>query len=335
MDVAASTLDGNDKKNSPKKVRDPDRSQLLAAISEAYYIEGLDQTEIAERFGFNRSAISRHLTEARDAGIVEIKVHREFSLNDRLGAELSAKSLGTNVHVINASSLGTVALNDIVARYTSRLLYERFNKKSVLAITLGTMVLAVARALSVLPPTNIEIVQMCGSVGNTGINVDSHAIVQLLSTAYRTEGTYLHAPFLVENRTMLEALLRNPGNLASVNKCKTATIALVGLGTLDTETSSLARGGHVSQEIMATLKRMGAVGDVGGYVIDREGTPMSDPDYVPVIAVSNSEFRQVPMRVGSAVGQHKAEIIAAALRSGILTELITDSATANTVATMI
>ena len=48
---------------------------VLASIAHLYYDLGMLQPEIAERFQFSRSKVSRLLQRALDLGIVEIKVH--------------------------------------------------------------------------------------------------------------------------------------------------------------------------------------------------------------------------------------------------------------------
>ncbi|MER8428669.1 sugar-binding domain-containing protein [Mesorhizobium sp. M1403] len=308
--------------------QESDRSQLLAAIAEAYYIDGLGQADIAERFGCNRSAISRVLAEARAAGIVEIKVRREFSHDLQLSNQLTKLGGRTRVHVLRSSSLPDDAVSDLIASWAAQLVYSQLTDTSILAVTLGTMVHRIARALALLPPINIDVVQMCGSVGSSELGLDGHATVRLLSSAYNCRSTFLHAPFLVENREMLASLIRNAGNQECIDKCLRATAAIVGLGTLDPKVSSLARGGHVSLRVMSALSERGAVGDVGGYMINERGELVVSGEYIPVCAIEMDAFCRVPIRVGAATGLSKGDIVAAAVRGGMLTDLVTDSETA-------
>lgn len=50
------------------------REQLLAWVAWLYYEQGLTQTEIGKRLGLSRIAVNRLLKEARQSGIVEIRV---------------------------------------------------------------------------------------------------------------------------------------------------------------------------------------------------------------------------------------------------------------------
>ena len=51
-----------------------DRNKLLSKIAYLYYIENLNQSQIAAKLGIYRTSISRMLTEARNAGIVKIEI---------------------------------------------------------------------------------------------------------------------------------------------------------------------------------------------------------------------------------------------------------------------
>jgi deoxyribonucleoside regulator len=58
------------------KSQDPQKSEaeILVRVARMYYEHGLNQQEIAGRVGLSRSRISRLLTKAREAGIVQVTI---------------------------------------------------------------------------------------------------------------------------------------------------------------------------------------------------------------------------------------------------------------------
>ena len=69
---------GTDGHSDNAEKRDRDGRQdpfLLAEVAQRYYLEDLTQEQIARRLGVSRSQVSRMLKEAREQGIVEIRVH--------------------------------------------------------------------------------------------------------------------------------------------------------------------------------------------------------------------------------------------------------------------
>ena len=65
-----------------------DRTAKLADIAEWYYLDGLNQSEIAKKLGVDRSMVSRMLAEARKQNIVEIRIRRPLSTNHELEEKL-------------------------------------------------------------------------------------------------------------------------------------------------------------------------------------------------------------------------------------------------------
>ena len=63
--------------------------ELLLKVAQLYYEQGLTQNEIAKKLFISRSNISRLLTQAREAGIVEIKVHYPFERKRRIEVEFN------------------------------------------------------------------------------------------------------------------------------------------------------------------------------------------------------------------------------------------------------
>mgnify|MGYP004417774125 CR=1 FL=1 len=59
---------------------DNEKRNMLASVANLYYNVEMTQNQIAERFFTSRSKISRMLKEARQLGIVEIKILEHWLL---------------------------------------------------------------------------------------------------------------------------------------------------------------------------------------------------------------------------------------------------------------
>jgi len=82
-----------------------DRDELLARVASLYYEDGQTQQEISLKLGYSRSSISRMLTEARQAGIVEIHVHHPLERNSALEQRLQVEFSLREVRVLQGSDL--------------------------------------------------------------------------------------------------------------------------------------------------------------------------------------------------------------------------------------
>ncbi len=69
----------------------------LIRVSQMYYDEGLNQSQIAGEVGYSRSSVSRMLTEARETGIVQITIghplQRLQSLEENLRDKYGLKTV--------------------------------------------------------------------------------------------------------------------------------------------------------------------------------------------------------------------------------------------------
>jgi DNA-binding transcriptional regulator LsrR (DeoR family) len=129
----------------------------------------------------------------------------------------------------------------------------------------------------------------------------------------------------VEERALLES--QRPWQLIRA-LADSASIALVGIGTLDREAEvPLLRDGFITEAERDELIRLGAVGDITGWAFDANGHQLEGG--------SNARLTAIPHRVpltrltiGVAGGSSKALAIGAALRGRLVSGLITDEAAA-------
>jgi DNA-binding transcriptional regulator LsrR (DeoR family) len=90
------------------------------------------------------------------------------------------------------------------------------------------------------------------------------------------------------------------------------------------EQSKALEYGVISRETWRSLREAGAVGDICGHYLDRDGNAVAHPVSRRVVHPSMSELVKVPERVLAAGGQQKVPIVKAAIRAGLADMLITD-----------
>ncbi|TFH33628.1 MAG: sugar-binding transcriptional regulator, partial [Anaerolineales bacterium] len=88
--------------------------------------------------------------------------------------------------------------------------------------------------------------------------------------------------------------------------------------------SSLVRAGYLTPKEIRVVAQAGAVGDVCAVHFDIHGNILDIPIAARVIGVSESDLRKIPFRLGVAGGAVKAPAILGALRSGLISALVTD-----------
>ena len=104
--------------------------QLLYNVARMYYVEGKKQDEIATIVSRSRSSISMLLTEARDAGIIEIKLHNPLG-NIRELSEIFEKKFGLRRCFVVPTTLQNT---ELLIRLVAERGIDLFNEELVVEI---------------------------------------------------------------------------------------------------------------------------------------------------------------------------------------------------------
>lgn len=311
-----------------------ERSELLAQVASLYYEDNLTQAEIARRIGASRPTISRMLQEAREAGVVEITIHYSWKADPELEHDLAARFHLRQARVLVGRGRPYEeilrGLGVLAARYLESTLAEDI----ILGISWGTAAYSTLQALQPDRRLPITVVQMIGAVGMGDSRIDGPDLARLLANVYGGEYRYLHAPLIVEEAHVREALLQEPRIQETLSLAHRADVALVGIGSLATEVSSLLRAGYLDQEALAQLRAQGAVGDVCARHYDAQGRVLDIELNHRIVGIELEALRDIEQVIGVAGGEAKAEAILGALRGGHVNVLVTDDAAARKVLAM-
>jgi DNA-binding transcriptional regulator LsrR (DeoR family) len=303
--------------NQPVAGPSPD---LLVKLATRFYLDGQTQVELARELGMDPSTVSRYLRRARDEGIVRIQIQRPPAREESLSQEIAA--------LFNLRRAVVVA--DEVARAAADFIGSHLRNGMRLGLSWGRLL---SQAVYLLPQecvSALEISLLHGGVGNAGPGIQGHELARHVASLYRgSTVTYLHAPLLVDSADIKQAMLRDRSIQAALRSAAAAELALVGIGTLDSD-APLVRYGHLSPGDRDRLLAARAVGDVATHFFTSDGEPVRVLDE-RLVAVDREGLDSIPTVVAMAAGRQKTHAILGALRSGLVDVLVTDEETARLV----
>ena len=310
-----------------------DRASLLADVAEMYYLEDKKQDEIAKTVGVTRSMISRMLTEARESGIVEIRIQRPLQSDPELDDALREKFGLKDVFVVVTSHRSGEKLIRTLGNAGARLLarYLAPNTPTTLGLAWGTSVSATVDAIEALGPMPVKVVQLVGAMGARNMEYDGHDLVARITEKLGGEAYYLNAPYLCQNAEIAKSLLETKSIIETICVGKKTDVALLGIGTTSPDYSSFFLAGYVTRLELDELRKAGSVGDVCGLQFDIHGQPACDEFCDRLVSICRSDLLSIPVKLGVAGGQGKADAILGALRSKYVNLLVIDSLTARKV----
>jgi deoxyribonucleoside regulator len=304
------------------------RTSILTDVAEMYYIEGKDQSDIALEIGVTRSMISRMLTEARNLGIVEIKVVRPIHSDHELEEAIKVKFGIESVFVVSMDDMKPEKMLLNLGRAAAEVLKKYLRADLSIGVAWGTAVSAAVDAVQVLVEPSIKVVQLVGAQGARNVEYDGHAIVKRLAEKLGGEGYYINAPYLCQTAEIAQSMRETRGIKESIDMGKKIQIALLGIGTTEIEYSSYYLSGLLSEEEIEVIRKNGVVGDIASNYFHIDGSPYNDDFLNRMITIHLEDLRRVQLRLGIAGGAAKVNAIIGALNSKLVNYLVTDSITA-------
>lgn len=299
---------------------------LLLEVSRLYYVEGRTQAEISRDAMFSRATVSRLLTEAKARGIVQISIghplERVVDAERTLVRVLGLKQARVSDPVDPSSSQREVA------RCAADLLVENSPENALITVSNGMAVTATVDAMPQLVWPRSRVVQMIGSTGQSERLLDSPETCRRMARKLGGSFHPLPAPLIVQDRATAVALVADNQLATTLELGARADIALLGVGAVHKGHSGLILREHEDAAIAADLRRTGAVAHVCGHHLSADGQHVRTGLCERTIAVPPERLREIPLTIGVAWGEPKVAALAAAIRGGFISALVTDLPTA-------
>ncbi len=308
-----------------------DRASVLADVAEMYYLEEKNQAAIAKTIGVTRSMVSRMLTEAREGGIVEIRIQRPLQLDSDLESVLKEKFGLKDVFVVVTSHTNGARLTRTLGSAGAKMLARYLAPEKILGLAWGTSISATVDAFETAEPVPLKVAQLVGAMGARNMEYDGHDLVSRITEKLGGEAYYLNAPYLCQSAEIAKAISETKSVRETISVGKKTDVALLGIGTTSPDYSSFFLAGYITRRELDDLRKSGAVGDVCGLHFDLKGKPACDDFCKRLVSIHRLDLLSIPVRLGVAGGEGKADAILGALRSKYVNVLVIDNMTARKV----
>lgn len=302
-------------------IRLMNEEELLARIAWFYYHDNLTQSEIGDRLGIPRLKISRLLEKGRQQGIIRVQINSKFTgcleLEETLQRHFNLK------YIRILPELSNNEMNERLGIGAAQMLMSILKPNQILAIGFGETVMQTIRHCSdVFTQNAIKLISLSGGVGPymKGIGqLDGNCSVSLIPAPLKASSIETANLFKREN-SVKDIMLA----------ATSANVAIVGIGATQQQgQATLLKTGYITEEKQKILKSQGAVGDILGYFIDKNGSVMPDlPLHDELISVSLDNLKKIPNIIGIAAGKDKVEAVLSALQGRHINSLVTEESTA-------
>ena len=300
--------------------------QLLVRLAWACEVEGMTQSEAAERFGVTRLRVNKALSEAKRRGILRVSVDSVFAAAAQLEWDLE-RSFRLMRAIVVPSPQGSASVTPLVAAGLGAHLGELLQNTDVtkFGMSWGNTLNLATRHMQPLDRPDLEIVSIMGGV-TRGSDVNGYEITTRLADLCNAEHSFFTAP-LFAGSPESQVLFMQQGVIRDMLE-KIRLCDAIALATGDLQSSLLVRDALPDGIDPAELIALGGVGDITGHILNADGDLIDHPVNSRVIGLSLDEMARIKNVILAAGGLHKVPVIAAAIKRGFVDTLVTDENTA-------
>ncbi|SHL35710.1 DNA-binding transcriptional regulator LsrR, DeoR family [Roseibium suaedae] len=307
------------------QARDDDWTTYLA-IRAAWlsFVGGRTQGEIADQLGISPAKVHRLIAHAQKAGYVKFQVDGRplecLELEDEIASHFGLKScviapdLGSGDQETSIKSVSSAA---------AQVLSGILSSPSVgrVGVGMGRTLKAAVEEMPRLARSDLAVISICGSLTRT-LSANPFDVVQLLQDRTGGEGYYLPVPYFAESLEEKDMFLGQRSVQDLLQRARKSDVFIVGIGSVEEEGHLIQRG-MISKEEQSELNKSGAVSDLMGrfLTIDGKLAPVRLGDCAVGLHFDEVRGARVIALVG---GESKVEATLAALRAGVITDLIAD-----------
>ncbi|MFC3206523.1 sugar-binding transcriptional regulator [Aquamicrobium soli] len=291
-----------------------------------YYVAGHTQDQIASALGISRQTAQRLVSLAMSEGLIKVRVDHPIANCLDLAARLKTRFALDLVEVAPSasdSSSTTIGISEVAAVQIEKWL--RLPEPIVMGIGTGRTLKA---AISQLPPMECpqhKIVSLTGNIAPDG-SAAFYNVIFTMADRIKARSFPMPLPVIASSPQEREMLLSQPMIRQTLALAAEASVTFVGIGDLGPR-APLYEDGFVSEAELKALQKAGGVGEIVGWVFDRDGRMI---DGVTNDRVSSAPLpsREKSLVVALAMGELKLPGILAAVNRRLVNGLITDERTA-------
>ncbi len=311
------------------------RAENLSAsavkVARLYHYQGLTTERIASELGLSRSKVSRLLTHARKAGLIEIRVHDPEAQPQELERQIQDRFHLGAVRVV------TVPLNSTedewlksVAIYSAKHINNLVHSEMIVGLAWGTTTDAISRHLTPKRCMHVDIVQLNGSGNVYGMsNFYISDIYTRFALNYGGRAHLFPVPAFFDYRESKQAMWKERSVSRIREMASKADLLIYSIGSPEARIPSYVHaGGFLEPNDIAELGREAVVGDIATVFFRFDGSYDNIPLNARTSGPDLSLFKRAKHALCIVSGLAKAVGVRAALRGGLMSELIVDEPTA-------
>ncbi len=299
--------------------------QLATRAAWLYFVGGLTQAQIGKELGTNRIRVNRLLAEAREQGLVQIRITGRMANCVDLEQTLK-KRFGLDEVIVVPTPPDQALVPQVIATAAGMALDARLKDGMSVGVGWGRTLRLSLRSVTVRPLRRLSVVSLLGGL-TRGAAMNPHETASHLADLLDAQCYYVAAPALADSEATRRVLMSQLMLREVFAKAERVDIAFLSVGDLSPG-GTMSRVRLIDREESRSLLEAGAVGDICVHWIDRLGRIVDHPLNSRSVALSPDKLRNIPCVILASGGKSKVESLHGVLHGKMVNVLITDEVTA-------
>ena len=293
-----------------------EKQKKLAYVARRYYLDDWKQSDIAKELGVSRPLVSRMLAEAREHGVVEIRIHDPAARQGRLVEQLR-HSTSIRDSVLVEDGQDDDATNQLLSQGAVQLLWQLRSRR--LGIGWGHLIGQLVTWLEANPQLSSTVTDICPLVGNASIparNYQSNENVRLIAQQLGAAPHFIYLPALPDSIEEKQLLCSSEIYRQIQIQWDKMDTALVNIGNYPSspDFASLVRYGDLLQQERTCGRLLVYYFNPQGKVIQSE--------QAFAIQIPLEQLRRCPNIIGVCSANTSVRAWQGALKTGLFTHLV-------------
>ncbi|MDO4286890.1 MAG: sugar-binding domain-containing protein [Eubacteriales bacterium] len=284
--------------------------ERIEKVAHLYYEEDKTQGEIADMMNVSRPLVSRILQEARDLGIVEIRVHQSACDTETL-LERLCQQYGLQGGVLFSNEESSAKIDHDIAKRMLEYIEEK--QPEYLGIGWGSIIGAATKMLDCVSPHETAIKAVCPLVGNSNVSsrqYHSDENVRIIAECYSAQPIFLHAPAFYEDKEDRSLLYATNHYQETRRHWERLDMAMVGIHDITVEND-------VGYPMMRNIR---TVGHLAAHAYDSNGN-IVEPERDCIAHIPLNDLTHCRCVVGLCAADVSPVALLGALRTRLLTHI--------------
>jgi DNA-binding transcriptional regulator LsrR (DeoR family) len=299
---------------------------LMARAARRYYEDDCSKKDIADELGISRFRVARLLDNAKRSGMVRIHLELPTGVNTELSVELQRVFGLTHAVVVDVVDDHPEGLRARLGEVAAEVLQEVVGHDDVLGMAWARSLRAIGGSITAIAAC--PVVQLTGAMSGP----DGSDVIELVRRVALAGGGTPHvfyAPLVAHDMASARVVRKQPDVARAIDLVAKVTVAVVGIGAWEPGLSTIYD--MVEPAARDRASALGTIGEISGALIDSRGRGVQSPLSRRIIGLTAEQLEQIDLVISVAYGEGKAQAVAAALRGGLVTALITHTGLARAI----